>query len=356
VSKVLVRKAVQAQYPVGAGAPILVVGGNQGRRGNARTLRESAGGLAGGALGALGAFAGQHRSLGSLLQSAISGSAQGGAIGRGLGRVFVGPESQARANIRQDLTDRYASARAAGEFDRHGIVAGKTPRTRVGAMLAGQGNDSMMARRLSELEQAKQSEKDAQAMERQRQEGRARVMGTEAAQREMDRMRADSQFGRNMRNVISGMHGLSDEEIYAAGQQGGTAARSGQGSVRVEPAGPTPNVNAAGLPVQVIGPNTPMNMLPAPSNLGDTAAGENKRMDDMGNQALVAQGTDNARAKTVEVTPPQQQEGDVQQQEGDVGSANVASFEAFERLKREKEKRERGSQQGDMSGQQETLF
>ena len=312
MSKVLVRKAVQAQYPVGAGAPILVVGGNQGRRGNARTLRESAGGLAGGALGALGAFAGQHRSLGSLLQSAISGSAQGGAIGRGLGRVFVGPESQARANIRQDLTDRYASARAAGEFDRHGIVAGKTPRTRVGAMLAGQGNDSMMARRLSELEQAKQSEKDAQAMERQRQEGRARVMGTEAAQREMDRMRADSQFGRNMRDVISGMHGLSDEEIYAAGQQGGTAARSGQGSVRVEPVYGT---RADGSAAPVIGPNTTMNMLPAPSNLGDTAAGENKRMDDMGNQALVAQGTDNARAKTVEVTPPQQREGDEEMSE-----------------------------------------
>jgi hypothetical protein len=133
-------------------------------------------------------------------------------------------------------------------------------------MLAGQGNDSMMARRLSELEQAKQSEKDAQAMERQRQAGRARVMGTEAAQREMDRMRADSKFGQNMRDVMSAM-GMSDEEIYAAGQQGGTAARSGQGSVRVEPAGPTPNVNAAGSPVQVIGPNTPMNALPAPASV-----------------------------------------------------------------------------------------
>jgi hypothetical protein len=53
-----------------------------------------------------------------------------------------------------------------------------------------------------------------------------------------------------------------------------------------------------------------MNALPAPSNPQDTAAGENRRMDDMGSQALVEQGTDNARAKTVEVTPPQQQEGD----------------------------------------------
>jgi hypothetical protein len=102
--------------------------------------------------------------------------------------------------------------------------------------------------------------------ERRRQEGRDRVMGTEEAQREMDRMRADSKFGQNMRDVMSAM-GMSDEEIYAAGQQGGTAARSGQGSVRVEPAGPTPNVNAAGSPVQVIGPNTPMNALPAPASV-----------------------------------------------------------------------------------------
>jgi len=353
VSKVLVRKAVQAQYPVGAGAPILVVGGNRGPRSDARTLRESAGGLAGGALGALGAFAGQHRSLGSLLQSAISGSAQGGAIGRGLGRVFVGPESQARANIRQDLTDRYASARAAGEFDRYGVVAGKTPRTRVGAMLAGQGNDSMMARRLSELEQAKQSEKDAQAMERQRQEGRAKVMGTEAAQREMDRMRTDAQFGQQMRETISGIHGMSDEEIYERGNQYHAAYQNqqnqGRPPVRVEPAGPTPNVNAANEPVQVIGPNTPMNALPAPSNPQDGAAGENKRMDDMGDKALVAQGTDTAREATVGAMP-------TEQQEGDVGSANVASFEAFERLKREKEKREQMAQQSDMSGQQGTLF
>ena len=42
-------------------------------------------------------------------------------------------------------------------------------------------------------------------------------------------------------------------------------------------------------------------------------------------------------------------------QEGD-DEANVASFAAFQRLKEEKEKREQGSRQGDMSGRQETLF
>jgi hypothetical protein len=66
MDKVLVKKAMmKPEYPVGAGAPIMVLGGG-GRGGRARTLRESAGGLAGGALGALGALTGQHRSLGSV--------------------------------------------------------------------------------------------------------------------------------------------------------------------------------------------------------------------------------------------------------------------------------------------------
>ena len=57
------------------------------------------------------------------------------------------------------MADKYAAARASGEFDRYGISANqRTPRTRIGVMLAGQGNDSMMGRRLYELEQAKQAE------------------------------------------------------------------------------------------------------------------------------------------------------------------------------------------------------
>tara|TARA_R100000030_G_scaffold36446_1_gene27264 strand:+ start:9385 stop:10593 length:1209 start_codon:yes stop_codon:yes gene_type:complete len=174
MDKVLVKKAVSAQYPVGAGAPIMVLGSG-GRGGRARTIRESAGGLAGGALGALGALTGQHRSLGSLVQSGISGAAQGGAIGRGLGRVLVGPESQARANLRREMADKYSAARASGEFDRYGVSSRRTPRTRVGVSM--RANE--MGSSLYDLEQAKQAEKDMLAQQRAEAMARARAQGTQ---------------------------------------------------------------------------------------------------------------------------------------------------------------------------------
>jgi hypothetical protein len=74
------------------------------------------------------------------------------------------------------------------------------------------------------------------------------------------------QTGQDTMDMLMAM-GYSPEEARSIVAQGGHAARSGQGSVRVEPAGPTPNVNAAGSPVQVIGPNTPMNALPAPASV-----------------------------------------------------------------------------------------
>jgi len=388
MDKVLVKKAVSAQYPVGAGAPIMVLGSG-GRGGRARTIRESAGGLAGGALGALGALTGQHRSLGSLVQSGISGAAQGGAIGRGLGRVLVGPESQARANLRREMADKYSAARASGEFDRYGVSSRRTPRTRVGVSM--RANE--MGSSLYDLEQAKQAEKDMLAQQRAEAMARARAQGTQfgtqqrkdaeamaAFRREtgLDPNMAASQFmgpmgaairerqqqgsqpssvgqlpppskGRGV-NVVGGKVMVNGQEVELDAQGnysapgiditgsvmgGGPEARDamlaamgdhfasggkpGGAAVAVKEAmlrnmgrqgGQPGGVDAAGRPVQVINPNTSMSALPAPSNLSDTAAGENKRMDDMGNQALVAQGTDNARAKTVEVTPPQQQEGD----------------------------------------------
>ena len=98
MSKILVTKAVEAQYPVGAGAPILVLGGGRGGQARGRTLREKAGGFLGGTVGVLGAMSGQHRSLGSLVQSMISGGAQGAGLGAGLARkVAVGRRGQAKA-------------------------------------------------------------------------------------------------------------------------------------------------------------------------------------------------------------------------------------------------------------------
>jgi hypothetical protein len=116
MDKVLVKKAViEPEYPVGAGAPVMVLGGRQGGKGRGKTLRERAGGLAGGVLGALGALTGQHRSLGSLVQSGISGAAQGKAIGGGLGRLSVFREGQARADIREKQKQAAAEAKAAAK-------------------------------------------------------------------------------------------------------------------------------------------------------------------------------------------------------------------------------------------------
>jgi len=91
---------VEAQYPTSGGAPILVAGGGGG--GGARTRREKAGRFVGGLAGGLGAIAGKHRSLGSLLQAMVSGYAQGKDLGGGAAKTlgWVTPEAQARAEQR----------------------------------------------------------------------------------------------------------------------------------------------------------------------------------------------------------------------------------------------------------------
>lgn len=117
MSKILVTKAVKTQYPVGAGAPILVLGGGRGGQARGRTLRERAGGFLGGTVGVLGALAGQHRSLGGLAQSMISGGAQGAGLGAGLARkVAVGRRGQAKADLNEQIRNQYAQARAEGRL------------------------------------------------------------------------------------------------------------------------------------------------------------------------------------------------------------------------------------------------
>lgn len=111
----LVKQAISPQYPIGAGAPIMVVGGGGNRGGGprGRTLRQRAGGALGGLVGVAGALTGQHRSLGGLTQSMISGGAQGRALGEALGRKFVGKRGQARADLRE--ASKQADARLAAE-------------------------------------------------------------------------------------------------------------------------------------------------------------------------------------------------------------------------------------------------
>tara|TARA_R110002020_G_scaffold269067_1_gene484372 strand:+ start:13 stop:1035 length:1023 start_codon:yes stop_codon:yes gene_type:complete len=179
-NQVLVRKEIRAQYPVGAGAPIMVLGGGGGGGGSrGRTLREQAGGIAGGLVGVAGALTGNHRSLGGLVQSAISSGAQGKQIGSALGRKFVGREGQARADLREEMADKYATARASGEFDKYGISAERTPFTNIGVRLTEQGGDSMMGRRLAELQRAKESEKNTMAEERERAMADAKAFGAD---------------------------------------------------------------------------------------------------------------------------------------------------------------------------------
>jgi hypothetical protein len=115
---------VEAQYPISGGAPILVSGGGGDR---ARTRREKAGRFVGGLAGGLGAIAGKHRSLGSLLQSIVSGYAQGKDLGGSAGKFFggVSPEAQIRAQQREAnrmaqakkvAVERYGGFNKEGEF------------------------------------------------------------------------------------------------------------------------------------------------------------------------------------------------------------------------------------------------
>jgi len=183
---VLVKKSasqpqsIGVTYPVGAGAPVMVLGGgSHGGGSRGRTLREQAGGTLGGLVGVAGALTGQHRNLGSLVQSMISGGAQGRQLGSALGRKFVGREGQAAADLREEMADKYARARASGEFDKYGISAGRTPFTNIGVMLTEQGGDSMMGRRLAELQRAKEAEKNTMAEERERAMADAKAFGAD---------------------------------------------------------------------------------------------------------------------------------------------------------------------------------
>jgi len=102
MDKVLVVKAVKPNYnTLSGGPPIMMVGGGGGGGRGGRTWREAIGGKVGGLVGVAGALAGQHRSLGSLAQSMISGGAQGAALGGGLGRRLVGRRGQALADLKE---------------------------------------------------------------------------------------------------------------------------------------------------------------------------------------------------------------------------------------------------------------
>ncbi len=338
MDKVLVKKAVSAQYPVGAGAPIMVLGGG-GRGRDARTLRESAGGLAGGALGALGALTGQHRSLGSLVQSGISGAAQGAAIGRGLGRVFVGPESQARANLEQEIADKYAAARASGEFGRYGISADRrTPMTRVGVRM----RSGEMGSSLYDLEQAKQAEKDMLAQQREKEIAAAQARGKDFGTRQMQDAKAMDDF-----RTVAGL----DPNMAASQFMGPIGAAISQ-QQRQQQGGQPGGVDAAGRPVQVINPSMHPNMLPAPSSSAQDASASSEivNIENAGNQEAITTGTD--MTDSMEVKPTED--------EGQSRMSREAMLNAMARAGRQNVTQPQGNREPSAAekrfNQQSTLF
>ena len=247
MGKVFVKQAISAQYPVGAGAPVMVLGGG-GRRRGGRTGLQRVLGAAGTTAGALSALAGQHRSLGGLVQSAISGGAQGGAIGQSLGRGLSTRGSRAAADRREALRDEYARMQASGEIDR--------------------------SRFRPQPVRIRDVEAEVQRVQAERDRANPRN------ERRMSREDRENQLmGEMLRNYVN---------VRDAGPMR-VAMDDSPSLVRVEPplpALPAPvidvepeepvrgAVDAAGKPVQVIGPSTPVQMPPPPGSIGDPNEGD----------------------------------------------------------------------------------
>tara|TARA_R110001592_G_scaffold86692_1_gene255873 strand:+ start:13465 stop:14409 length:945 start_codon:yes stop_codon:yes gene_type:complete len=228
VGKVLVKKAISAQYPVGAGAPIMVMGGGGGGGGGARgrTKREIAGGALGGLVGVAGALTGQHRSLGGLAQSMISGGAQGKQLGGALGRVGVSRTRQAGADLDEEARRDYARMTAEGRFegrkyDVNDRMNPATMRSRVQEIRA----EDAMAREEAKRQNA-QAVADAKAFGSERGEERRRM--AEYADRMRGGMSVD-EFGQKV-GVYEAMRNQTQQakQAHRAQQTPPTALELGQ--------------------------------------------------------------------------------------------------------------------------------
>ena len=297
-SMVLVKKGVAAQYPLGAGGPILVAGGG-GRGGGAprgRTKRERVGSALGATAGALGALTGQHRSLGGLVQGAISGGAQGASLGGGLGRKLSGRSSRALADVKEGEKQARSKQHAEQGTGLNRVTAPVDSRNRrVGVRHADElarvnrANAAATAPSLAAGQKFQQSaEKFQQARGKMGTEGEWKQRGQS---HDWVQQQADA-FGISREKYMQSVGPF----MSAAAEQGGRIDPDWEG-------GQMGNVDAAGKPLSpqlMIGQGA----IPLPSsNPGDTAAGENARMDQMGNQFLTTTGTDTERAKTVQPGP-----------------------------------------------------
>ena len=169
MSKILVTKAVGVDYSL-SGQPVMVLGGGRGgNRPRGRTLRERAGGILGGTVGVLGALTGQHRSLGGLAQSMISGGAQGAGLGSALGRKTVGRVGQARADIReagkQARAEEDARLAEATRSRGQGPMSGVNPMARIR-----RGRAEIQDKHQQELERVNRANRAREAAQQERQQ------------------------------------------------------------------------------------------------------------------------------------------------------------------------------------------
>ncbi len=300
MDKVLVIKqqgGISAQYPVGAGGPVLVLGGGGDQRGaRGRTLRERLGGATGKFLGALGALTGKQRSLGGLAQSMISGAAQGGAIGAGLGRATVSRVGQERANIRE--AERQARAQADAQLAEQTRSRGRGPLSRLNPAAAlrrynvGVADEEDQRRDFINMqnraaEQARQQASDygagKVAQQRKKEErlqniedkAMSRAMGAEVGVKRREKLadieRFEEQTGGNISRVLPMFARYADSPEFQTYQDRMAAFQA------IEDVDLDKPTDAFGNLVQVIGPNNQVPVTPATvPTVGQEIADEEK--------------------------------------------------------------------------------
>ena len=289
MDEVLVVKAVKPNYnTLSGGPPIMMVGGGGGGGRGGTTMRQRAGSLAGGLVGVAGALAGQHRSLGSLAQSMISGGAQGAALGGGLGRRLVGRRGQARADLREASRQQRAEdkARDAEELRNRGQGIGSmaslaNKRPRLAAVL----NPAASIRRRN-YEAGRQEDEKADLVRVRNQAADSargamgdeyRRQGNEMRRRNQSREEAIAReagagYGREMREGYGIYSDLRDHGMVAGditSQQFDNAMRAFNAREPIEPVRVDPSTQGSGSVVPVLAsgqPVPPQLMLPPPMN------------------------------------------------------------------------------------------
>lgn len=261
MDEVLVVKAVKPNYnTLSGGPPIMMVGGGGGGGRGGRTWREAIGGKVGGLVGVAGALAGQHRSLGSLAQSMISGGAQGAALGGGLGRRLVGRRGQALADLKEK--EKQENAQLAAEHVKEFGASGSNKN------LAAQRRSYLTGVQNREQQAAQQAKIDRA---RQRAQARSAGFATGTQQAEDAKMTA---------GLRESMQGLSREQQNEAFNRFNQAAKDRFGSAqRVDPMQgvtraddsvvPPQSLVAVGNSIPQLGENSAANEISSLENAGD---------------------------------------------------------------------------------------